>query len=57
LNTAISVSSSVQLHWDSSMGIAGDVDTRVGNATAKDLESVNAQHIVCRESNGYPHFV
>jgi hypothetical protein len=35
----------VQLHWDSSMGIAGDVDTRVGNATAKDLESVNAQHI------------
>lgn len=35
----------VQLYWDSSMGIAGDVDTRVGNATAKDLESVNAQHV------------
>lgn len=35
----------VQLHWDSSMGIAGDVDTRVGNATTKDLENVQAQHI------------
>lgn len=35
----------VQLYWDSSMGIAGDVDTRVGNASAKDLESVNAQHV------------
>jgi hypothetical protein len=35
----------VQLYWDSSMGIAGDVDTRVGNATTKDLENVHAQHI------------
>jgi hypothetical protein len=35
----------VQLYWDSSMGIAGDVDTRVGNATTKDLENVQAVHI------------
>ncbi|KAJ5337810.1 hypothetical protein N7452_004538 [Penicillium brevicompactum] len=38
-------SDKVHLHWDSSMGIAGDVDTRVGNATAKDLEGSNAQHV------------
>ncbi|KAJ5128951.1 hypothetical protein N7448_002661 [Penicillium atrosanguineum] len=33
----------VQLHWHPSMGMAGDVETRVANG--KDLEAVDAEHI------------
>lgn len=33
----------VQLHWHPSMGMAGDVETRV--AQGKDLESSNVQHV------------